>query len=29
MPRQPQVAEEEITQIISFLRALQRANGIE
>lgn len=28
MPRQPQVSEPEITQIIAYIRALQRANGI-
>lgn len=28
MPRQPQVSETEITQIIAYIRALQRANGI-
>ena len=28
MPRQPQVSEDETMQIIAYIRALQRANGI-
>lgn len=29
MPRQPHVAERDITRIIAYIRALQRANGID